>query len=787
VNEYRFRRKDGSYCWIHDELRVIYDDAGKPLEIVGSLSDINQRKAAEADVTAAFARLNHILASSPTVLYSFSATGENNPTFISDNVREVLGYEPGEYLQDRNFVPSRIHPDDAARVRDDLSHLFERGHLINEYRFLHKDGTYRTVSDEIKVIRDKAGNPIEIVGSWSDITIRKQVKDNIVSLLKDTSLFGSLDDSALRDIAAEANAVQLMGGMQLLKQGDSPDSFYLVLGGRIRTFVSDEDGHERPTSEIGRGEIVGETAILTGEPQLESARAIRDSKLLQFSKETFYRLVECYPETVLLLSKNIAIRYQREVRGISSNSVISTIAIIPAGNCVSISDFTKRLVTSLAQIGPTLHLDVKCMEYALAQENHDGTEEERILHWLHKQEALFQFVIYESTLESSPWSKRCIRQADRILSVAKADDDPALNLIEKEITSQQSNHTIARQELVLLHSNRTKLPSGTAKWLDIRTLNNHHHIVFDNTEHYLRLCRFLTGNAISLVLGGGGARGCAHVGLIRAMRELDVPIDAIGGTSIGSIVASAFALGFSPDEMLDKIDNIARESNPIKDITFPMVSLMTGGKLNKSLQKMYLDVQIEDLWVKYFAVSANLTQAQTEVHKRGPVWKSVRASMSIPGQIPPVVFDGELHVDGGVLNNLPVDIMREVCDGIIIANNVSPRVEVNAAGLSEITHSGWYYMLSALNPFSKKVKVPGILNTLMRSGMLSSIRAINASKSMADIYMSPPIEKFQLLDFGASHEIEMVGYKYALNELNKQIRDYDNFARPILHVQNPCQ
>ncbi len=184
---------------------------------------------------------------------------------------------------------------------------------------------------------------------------------------------------------------------------------------------------------------------------------------------------------------------------------------------------------------------------------------------------------------------------------------------------------------------------------------------------------------------------------------------------------------------------------------------------------MYGDIQIEDLWVNYYSVSANLTRAQTEIHKRGPVWKCVRASMSIPGQIPPVVFKGELHVDGGVLNNLPVDIMREICDGIVIANNVSPRVEMKVAGSSEATHSGWYYMLNTLNPSSKKLEMPSILNILMRSGMLSSTQAINVSKAMADIYMSPPIEKFQLLDFSAAHEIEEVGYQYALEVMNEQL------------------
>jgi len=154
--------------------------------------------------------------------------------------------------------------------------------------------------------------------------------------------------------------------------------------------------------------------------------------------------------------------------------------------------------------------------------------------------------------------------------------------------------------------------------------------------------------------------------------------------------------------------------------------------------------------------------------------------MSIPGQIPPVVFNGELHVDGGVLNNLPVDVMRKICDGIIIANNVSPKVDMNVGGSSEVMHSGWYYMLNALNPFSKKVGLPNILNTLMRSGMLSSIQAINVSKAMADIYMSPPLDNFQLLDFRSSHEIEEVGYKYAMDTMNKHLHDNELLKSALL-------
>jgi len=714
------------------------------------------------------------------VLYSFKATGDNDPTFISENLREVFGYEPSEYLEDRNFVLNRIHPDDATRIEDDLSQLFEKGHLINQYRFRHKDGNYRWVHDELRTIQDNTGAPVEIVGSWSDISAQMEINEEIVGLLSSTSLFGKLDESALRDIAAEANPFQLMGGETLIRQGDSAESFYLVTSGRLRAFVTEENGIEHLVGEIGKGELVGEMSVLTGEPRPASVRAIRDTVLLQISKDTLYRYVERHPKVLLLISKVIADRYQRKFYGIDKDSVISTVAIIPAGHGVPISDFSKRLATSLSELGSTLHLDVKSMEHELGQGSAQKPDKDNLLRWLNDLESRHQYVIYESTSEPSSWSRRCIRQADRILSVGTAGSTPDLNSIEKEIASQQNNQAMARQELVLLHPNRKKLPSGTKDWLDIRNLDDHHHVVFDSTDDYKRLSRLLTGNAIGLVLGGGGARGCAHIGLIRAMQELDIPIDAIGGTSIGSIVASAYALGFNSDEMLANIDNIARESNPIKDITLPMVSLMTGGKLNKGLQKMYGDVQIEDLWVKYFAISANMTRAQTEVHVRGPVWKSVRMSMSIPGQIPPVVFNGELHVDGGVLDNLPVDVMRELCDGIIIANNVSPRVDLNVAGASEGTYSGWYYMLNALNPFSKKMKFPSILNILMRSGMLSSIQAINVSKAMADIYMSPPIDNFQLLDFGSSHEIEEVGYKYALDIMNEQLHDNELLKSALL-------
>ena len=168
--EYRFRRKDGSYCWVNDEQRLILEVDGKPLEIVGSWSDITARKTAEEEKVKAHARLSRLLTSSPAVIYSYKATGDFSPTFVSENIRDWLGYEPQEYLESPNFWWSRVHPDDLATVRAETGHLFKKGSYTIEYRFLKKDGAYCWVNDTQQLIRDEKGQVVEVVGSWSDIT-----------------------------------------------------------------------------------------------------------------------------------------------------------------------------------------------------------------------------------------------------------------------------------------------------------------------------------------------------------------------------------------------------------------------------------------------------------------------------------------------------------------------------------------------------------------------------------------------------------------------------------------
>jgi predicted acylesterase/phospholipase RssA len=295
--------------------------------------------------------------------------------------------------------------------------------------------------------------------------------------------------------------------------------------------------------------------------------------------------------------------------------------------------------------------------------------------------------------------------------------------------------------------------------------DRHHHLRINSAPDFDRLTRILTGNAIGLVLGGGGARGFAHIGVLRAFAEAGIPIDMIGGTSMGSVIAAQHAMGLDFKSMIDINRKGWLDMDPLKDKTVPVMAMLACRKLDGMIEMMFGDTIIEDLWVKFFCVSANLTQAEIMVHQKGALARSVRASMAIPGVALPVFNDGDLLVDGGVLNNLPGDIMRTICGGKVIVVDVSPQKDLTVDPSMLLAPSSSEVIWSKINPLKETIDVPNVLAIMMRTVMLSSTQTSQDIAKKVDLYVRPPIDGFGIFEWKSLDKLAEAGYEFGRKKL----------------------
>lgn len=606
---------------------------------------------------------------------------------------------------------------------------------------------------------------------------------NAIPLLAATSLFGALGEPSLRRLAPEVEWICLPGGATLFQQGDVGDSLYVVIQGRLRVFTDRPSVKDHVIGEVSRGEIVGEMAVLSRGRRSATVRAVRDTELVRLSSAGFERLMERDPRVMMQLAPVIVERLRQAIHPTPSHTNTRvTIALVPAGHDVPLADFAARLAGAFASIGRTLHLNSARLDdhlgHGSASIPPDDPGNSGIVHWLNEQEEKHDFVVYEADHALSAWTSRCLRHADSILIVACAEATPEFGSLEAELARRDVGVVSAQRELVLLHRDG-KQPGGTAEWLRPRRVHLHHHVRLHAAEDFARLVRFLTGRTTGLVLGGGGARGFAHIGVIRALAEAGIPIDLIGGVSAGAFVAAQYAVGWDWEQMVEVNKEAFAGSASLHDYVVPIASLISSQRYIERLALMFGDVRIEDLWTKYFCVTANLTEASEMIHREGLLRRWVRASAAVPGIAPPEVYNDNLLVDGGVLNNLPVDVMRRLSPGSVIAVDVSPRLDLamhprdakDVEQHSVYLPSAWGAFTRWLNPFSKTTSGPHIFDILLRAASLSSEISEQRVKEHADVYIEPPVGGVTLLEWRAIDKLVDLGYQAGREQIEKWLKE----------------
>ena len=592
--------------------------------------------------------------------------------------------------------------------------------------------------------------------------------DEIVDILASTEVFGALDRDALVALVPHFEPLNVPAGATIIQEGDAPDGLYVVAYGRVQAFRS---AGPIPGGELGPGKVVGEAALLLDTPRNASVRTVRDSLLLRLSAAAFRTLGDRHPQAVLHLHRALARHLLASSASPPATGSLRTVAVVPAGGTPIPADFGADLARALGRFGTIRHVTAAVVDSELgadaSQVPLDDARNPAVVGWLHAVEQQHRFVLYEADPRPTAWTRRCLRQADRVLLVGVGGSPARPGPVEHTLLYPGSPEGLARRELVLIHPPGTTRPSGTAAWLAPRDVADHHHLRRDVPADYDRLARFLAGRAIGLVLGGGGARGAAHLGVIRALEEAGVPIDVVGGTSSGALMGSMYALGWDHET---RVRTIVRTftTRSLFQPTLPIVSLSSARRLRQHFESIGRGVHIEDLWTQFFCVSANLSSAEVVVHDRGEGWRAVRASLSLPGILPPVWRDGDLLVDGAALNNLPVDVMRERLDnGRIIAVSFGGGGRPRDLLAFEPVLSGW-------SEFGHRIVrrpsgIPTIGAVILRATELASVRRHRDMIAAAgvDLALRPPVERYGVLDFGATRELIDVGYRYAAEQLQR--------------------
>jgi predicted acylesterase/phospholipase RssA/CRP-like cAMP-binding protein len=576
------------------------------------------------------------------------------------------------------------------------------------------------------------------------------------TLLATSSFFGQLDDETRVFVREHLESQMVPGGSVLIHQGDTDDGLYLVALGRLRVSMERDDGSTIVLAELGPGEVVGELALMTNEERSATVTALRDTYVLRLSTESYETLVREHPAALRQITSAVVSRLVGSLRSGLPSSPVVTIAVVPLDEAPEIQQFAERLHASVQRLtGAAGQITAAATAEALG--DLDKVAAERLASWFAQHDAGFEVVIHVADPGPTPWTEACVRQADLVLLVASSRSGPHVRPVERAI-NERRQRVQCRTELLLVHPAGTHDPHGTARWLAVREVDRHHHVRADRDVEVDRAARLLLGRAIGVVFSGGGARGIAGIGALRALEELGVPIDAVGGTSIGSLIGGGVARAQTPDEIADQMRRAVIQSSPF-DITFPAVSLATGKRVTQRIKEAAGGLDVEDAWRRYFCVSTNLTRGEPEVHRFGPGWFAVRASFSIPGVFPPVrTVSGDLLVDGGILNNLPVGVLRAEHYGItVIAIDVGRTRDLTAGSLPDGgVVSGWKLLMSRIDPtVANQGETAGLGRILMRITELGSER----SDDRGDVYVRPEVDNYSIADFKAFDRLIQLGYE----------------------------
>ncbi len=560
----------------------------------------------------------------------------------------------------------------------------------------------------------------------------------VLERLRSLDYFRQLEPRTIEAIAERGVWISHPGGWALMTQGEPAQSMYFALSGRLIVVRVGAAGDE-VVGYISAGDPVGEMAMLSGEPRSASVFALRDTELLEIPRADFDALLDERPDFARALARSVLQR-SRHPQESFRRTAPRVFALIATSPSLDVNWFAKDIAREIARYGRRARW--------LCED-----DEERVYENFEELETAHDIIILAARVADSSWYKFVLRHADRFFVLARWDARPA----KPFPLSLEENSPSRKFRLVDLVMVREGVRSASARdWAEAIGADRIFHL--GGAPAIARLARVMAGKTVGLVLSGGGARAYAHIGAIKAMRERGAPIDCVSGASMGALIAACVAMGWSDAEIDERIREAFVASNPLGDHVLPVVALTRGRLVEERLKKHFGDALIEELRMPFFCVSSDLTSGTSHVHRFGRVRDALRASIALPGILPPVVDGNALLVDGAVIDNFPTALMARFHRGMTIGIDVAQRGTISPQDFVDPPNFfAWVFN----NGFKT---APPIVSLLMRAA--TAREETMHITHPADILITPDVPGVELRDWKHYDIAVADGYQATMKALD---------------------
>lgn len=584
-------------------------------------------------------------------------------------------------------------------------------------------------------------------------------------------VFGEISDVQWSALEELVEWVYVKGGDKIIQQGEPSDCIYFLLHGRLSAVYENADGTFKKLGDVVQGQSVGEIGVFSKDVRTASVIAIRDAVLLKLTEEALHKTAALFPDMIFNVMNTVIKRATSQYTP-KTLSPVRNIVFIARQKNEENSTFLEGVQKGMERYGSTRMVNLSeiltlCDIGEVDIESDDPLINSKIQQAIDELEANYDYVLFAAFENEKAWLNRAIRQADIFYFIKDSLDTYDLSTSESVIFDEEFYFKLKEKHLVILHQNGDKLPQNTRKFLEKRDVELHHHVRLDRLNDISRVVRYIAGRTVGIAFAGGGAKGIAHVGIIQEFYRQGIPIDYFCGTSAGALAAAMAALDMGEDLFLERIIELAKEApTSRKNMNiFPIISIMKGKDLDECMHKYYGHARIEDLWINFSCVASNLTKKKSEIINSGPLDEALRASIALPGVFPPVVRGNDLWVDGGLINNLPVNLLER--------NNIAKKVVVTLhknkdyiLNYSKVPDS-WQYIKNNIK--GKKIKVPKITSLMMESMVLASYSQYKSGLAKADLHLHPPVAKIGLLHWKKYDELIKTGKDYTQEILSQPV------------------